>query len=86
MDRLAQKREYSNVGETSELPARKVSKTLVNKIDVSGGVLDAEVLANCEAIAQQTNCIGCYAAGLADGIAKALPYGSPTSNVDRILR
>jgi hypothetical protein len=37
--------------------------------------LDQEILANCQAIAQQTNCIGCYAAGLADHLARALPYG-----------
>jgi hypothetical protein len=53
----------------------RVLKVAMKRLDVPGGVLDTKILANCQAIVQQTNCIGCHPAGLAEGIAKALPYG-----------
>ena len=40
-------------------------------------MLDQEILGNYQAIAQQTTCVYCYPAGLAEAIAEALPYGCP---------
>jgi len=45
------------------------------RLYLSGGVLDPQVLRTVDAIAQQSNCVGCDGRGLAEGIAKALPYG-----------
>ncbi|KAL1500348.1 hypothetical protein AB1Y20_013012 [Prymnesium parvum] len=40
-----------------------------------GGVLDPTILSRVDAIAQQSNCVGCDGRGLAEAIAKTLPYG-----------
>ena len=63
------------IGSAGEPVRQKVPRTTVKRLDLPGGVLDEEILASCEAIAQQTNCIGCHPACLAEGVAKALPYG-----------
>ena len=44
-------------------------------LSLPGGVLDDAVLNRADAIAQQLNCVGCDGRGLAEGVAKKLPYG-----------
>ena len=46
----------------------------VRRVARPGGVLDPSILAESAAIAQQTNCVGCDGRGLAEAIARALPY------------
>ena len=41
-----------------------------------GGLLDQSLLRRVDAIAQQCNCVGCDAAGLAEALPKVLPYGN----------
>jgi hypothetical protein len=47
----------------------------VQRVALSGGILDRWVLERVDAVAQQCNCIGCDAAGLAKELPKVLPYG-----------
>ena len=47
----------------------------VTHVKYPKGILDEDLWEHCDTIAQQTNCIGCRGAGLARGLAKALPYG-----------
>ena len=46
-------------------------------VDLTDGVLDDSILSRVEAICQQLNCVGCDGMGLAEGVAKKLPYGCP---------
>jgi hypothetical protein len=49
----------------------------VQHLDFADGVLDDAVLHRVAAIAQQNNCVGCDGRGLAEGVARKLPYGCP---------
>lgn len=49
----------------------------VTYLTYPAGILDIELWQSIDAIAQQTNCIGCNGAGLAQSLAQALPYGDP---------
>ena len=50
----------------------------LERLALPDGVLDeGGVLSRFAAIAQQSNCVGCDGRGLADAIAKKLPYGCP---------
>ena len=49
----------------------------VERVNLPGGVLDETILHRVDAICQQNNCVGCDGRGLAEGIAKLLPYGCP---------
>lgn len=51
------------------------SNQRVCRLDLPGGVLDKQILSSVAAIAQQLNCVGCDGLGLAEGVAKTLPYG-----------
>ena len=53
----------------------RVVKGNITTITLPYRVLDPKILKGCDAIAQQLNCIGCWPAGLAKGVAQALPYG-----------
>ena len=60
-------------------PADALPRTLhagVERLTLRGGVLDDAILARVTAIAQQCNCVGCDGRGLADAVARKLPYGS----------
>lgn len=48
---------------------------VVRKRFLPGGILEPSLLEQVEAIAQQANCVGCDGRGLAEAIARALPYG-----------
>jgi hypothetical protein len=48
---------------------------IVQRLDLPGGVLDDSILSSVSAICQQLNCVGCDGRGLAEGVAKKLPYG-----------
>jgi len=50
---------------------------MVRLISLPGGVLDRRITERYQAIAQQTNCVGCSPGGLAGGIATLLQYGCP---------
>ena len=50
---------------------------LVRRLALPGGVLDPSILNSVEAIAQQSNCVGCDGRGLAAGVAATLAYGCP---------
>jgi len=52
-----------------------ISARPVKFITLPDGILDAKLLERVGAIVQQENCIGCDGRGLADAIAKKLPYG-----------
>ena len=60
---------------SSAASASAVAPRAIERVTLAGGVLDASVLRRVDAIAQQENCVGCDGRGLADAIAKALPYG-----------
>ena len=61
-------------------PERNVRQRLaVQRLDLTGGVLDDSILARVDAIAQQENCVGCDGRGLAEAVARKLPYGSSYS-------
>jgi len=47
----------------------------IREVTLPGGVLDDRLLAEVDAIAQQSNCIGCDGKGLAAGIAAQFPWG-----------
>ena len=49
----------------------------VTYLTYPAGILDIELWQSIDAIAQQTNCIGCNGAGMAHNLAQALPYGDP---------
>ena len=53
----------------------KRPRTTIHRLDLHGGVLDDSILARVEAIAQQSNCVGCDGRGLAEGVAKKFSYG-----------
>ena len=75
-----QSQNNQNVGnygwyQTGEPSPSDQPRRAIKRINLPKGILDSEILANYTAIAQQTNCIGCYPAGLAEDIARVLPYG-----------
>jgi O-acetyl-ADP-ribose deacetylase (regulator of RNase III) len=55
--------------------ARPSGGPAVRRLTLPEGVLDGAVLSTFEAIAQQSNCVGCDGRGLAAAIARQLPYG-----------
>jgi hypothetical protein len=71
------------VGRGTSAPAANTqpqsSGGTVQHLDLPGGVLDDAVLDRVEAICQQNNCVGCDGRGLAEGVARKLPYGCPYS-------
>jgi len=54
---------------------RLMQKGSLQRLSLPGGVLDDSILGRVAAIAQQSNCVGCDGRGLAEGVAKKLPYG-----------
>ena len=46
----------------------------ISRVTLPGGVLDDSLLARVDAIAQQSNCVGCDGRGLAQGIAAKFPW------------
>eukprot|EP00928_Gymnodinium_smaydae_P083363 TRINITY_DN66602_c0_g1_i1.p1 TRINITY_DN66602_c0_g1~~TRINITY_DN66602_c0_g1_i1.p1 ORF type:complete len:281 (+),score=39.05 TRINITY_DN66602_c0_g1_i1:64-906(+) len=58
-----------------ELAAKRRRLVRVRRLTLPGGILDQAVLQEVEAIAQQSNCVGCDGRGLAEAIRKSLPYG-----------
>ena len=66
-------------------PERNVRQRLaVQRLDLTGGVLDDSILVRVDAIAQQENCVGCDGRGLAEAVARKLPYGSSYSSRRRM--
>ena len=66
-------------------PERNVRQRLaVQRLDLAGGVLDDSILVRVDAIAQQENCVGCDGRGLAEAVARKLPYGSSYSSRRRM--
>ena len=61
-----------------------ISARPVKFITLPDGILDAKLLERVGAIVQQENCIGCDGRGLADAIAKKLPYGCSYKNRRRM--
>ena len=57
---------------------------LVEELTLSNGVLDDDILSRVDAIAQQSNCVSCDAHGLANAIAKKLPYGNSYASRQRM--
>jgi hypothetical protein len=47
----------------------------ISRVTLPGGVLDDSLLAQVDAIAQQSNCVGCDGRGLAQGVADKFPWG-----------
>ena len=56
-------------------PPSAADRAPLSFLALPGGVLDDSVLGRVDAIAQQSNCVGCDGRGLAEGVAKKLPYG-----------
>jgi len=56
-------------------PSSAADRAPLSFLALPGGVLDDSVLGRVDAIAQQSNCVGCDGRGLAEGVAKKLPYG-----------
>jgi len=58
--------------QTAAVPAvteqAKRPRTTIHRLDLHGGVLDDSILARVEAIAQQSNCVGCDGRGLDSGL------------------
>eukprot|EP00930_Biecheleria_cincta_P102749 TRINITY_DN94574_c0_g1_i1.p1 TRINITY_DN94574_c0_g1~~TRINITY_DN94574_c0_g1_i1.p1 ORF type:complete len:265 (+),score=30.48 TRINITY_DN94574_c0_g1_i1:61-855(+) len=61
--------------DTGERPMKRQRVGCIRYISRPGGILDPTVLKEVFAIAQQSNCVGCDGRGLAEAIAKQLPYG-----------
>lgn len=47
----------------------------ITHLELPGGLLDPLILSKVDAIAQQSNCVGCDGRGLSAAIAAKLPYG-----------
>jgi hypothetical protein len=47
----------------------------VERLTLPQGILDESLLKKVDAIAQQENCVGCDGRGLAEALARKLPYG-----------
>lgn len=56
-------------------PKTAVSTVTVERLTLPQGILDESILTRVDAIAQQENCVGCDGRGLAEALAKKLPYG-----------
>ena len=73
-----------NSGFRPVAPEPKRQRLAVQRLDLAGGVLDDSILARVDAIAQQENCVGCDGRGLAEAVARKLPYGSSYSSRRRM--
>jgi hypothetical protein len=54
---------------------KRARSSVLQRLDLPDGVLDDSILQRVTAICQQLNCVGCDGRGLAEGVAKKLPYG-----------
>lgn len=69
--------ESTSVASGDEAPKRASVGGRIERLNLPGGVLDPEILSTFDAIAQQSNCVGCDGRGLSEAVARTLPYGCP---------
>lgn len=74
----------SSSAASSSRASAKRPRPGVEHLALPDGVLDDSVLSQVAAIAQQNNCVGVDGRGLAEGVAKKLPYGCPYSERRRM--
>ena len=58
----------------SPVPPVPAAAPQISHVTLPGGVLDDSLLARVDAIAQQSNCVGCDGRGLAQGVADKFPW------------
>ena len=74
----------SSLEDRSSAKRQRVGGQPIERVDLSGGVLDDSLLVRVQAIAQQSNCVGCDGRGLALGVSEKMPYGCPYKERQRM--